>query len=216
MKTLTCILAALALTASAAGAAVLWDQASFDPWGAGYFNVVAGGPPFGMTVYTVSHITVDPGKQWTIDSITTYYSALDQGWGDVIYQGHVHVFPKTGPLPVDGVDDPAASTLVPMSGAFVDDHIEVTATGLGIVLDPGEYWIGITPHGAAGIMGPELHLASLTFYGDASASYDPNAFPGPAAWMTFNPGVDAAILIQGNLIVANEEMAWGAMKSLYR
>ncbi|MBU0743525.1 hypothetical protein KKG45_08055 [bacterium] len=216
MKTLTCMLAALALLAGVASAADLWDQTGFDPWGAGFFNVAAGGPPFGMTVYTVNHVTVEADNQWTISSISTYYSALDPGWGGSISQGYVNVFSKTGPLPIDGVDDPSAGMLVPMSAVLDVDHFVVTASGLNITLNPGEYWIGMTPMAASGPMGPEIHLSTTSFYGDASASFDQYAFPGPPAWFNFNPGVDAAILIQGNLIVANEEMVWGELKSLYR
>ncbi len=205
------VLVALAQTA---GGAVLWDQSDYDVWGAGFYNAESGAPPFGMTVFSVNHITVD--NVWLVDSITTYYSALDPVWGDGIAQGYLHVFGKTDPLPVDGTDDPTASPLVTMSGTLDGDHIVVTASGLNLSLEPGEYWIGITPIAASGPFGPEIHLSSLTLMGDATASYDPFAFPGPPAWINFNPGVDASILIEGVITVANQEMTWGGIKSLYK
>lgn len=214
MKKLTCTLGLLAILAGSAGAVTLWDQSDYDLVGSGFFNTVAGMAPMGMTVHTVNHVTVPEGEMWNVDTITIYFSCVDQSWGSSITQGNLHVFNKSAALPVDGTDDPTASTLVTMSGTFLTDHIEVTASGLGLSLSPGEYWIGITPYGTAGFFGPEIHLPSQTLYGDASASYDPYGMP--VAWYNMNAGVDAAILIEGNLVVSNEAMAWGDMKSLYR
>ena len=209
---------AVLLIAQTAAADILWDRSNFDPFGPGFFNVEAGGPPFGLTQHCVNHVTVG-GNGWMIESISTYYSALDPLWGDGIIDGYLHVFDKTGPLPIDGSDDPTASTVVAMSGVLNGDHIVVTAAGLNLSLAPGEYWIGITPVGFAGPFGPEIHLASVdALAGDASASYDPFAFPGPPAWFNFNPGIEASILIEGteDSPVSNDASTWGAIKSLYR
>jgi hypothetical protein len=204
----------LAALAQTAGAEVLWDQSDFDPMGAGFFNSESGSPPFGLTMFSVCDITVD--SEWTVDSITQYYSALDPAWGDAIFEGYLHVFAKTGPLPVDDVDDPTTSPLVSMTGVFDTDHIVVMASGLDLTLAAGEYWIGITPIAPGGVMGPELHLASATLIGDATASYDPYSSPNPPAWMNFTPDTDAALTIEGDLVVATDEMTWGGVKSLYR
>ncbi len=192
----------LMIVISSASADVLWDQSDYDVASAGFFNAISGAPPFGMTVYSVSHITVD-GAGWDVDAISVYFSALDPAWGDGITQGSLHIFDKTSTLPVDGVDDPVLSITVPMSGVFDSDHIRVTASGLGLSLDPGEYWIGITPEAVSGPFGPEVHLPSQTYIGDATASYDPNAFPGPPAWNNMNPGVDAAMMIEGSAVLEN-------------
>ena len=216
-KVMTALFAGL-LLASTASADVLWDRSSFDAFGAGFFNVDAGGPPFGITMYTVHHVVVGGGG-WTIDSITLYYSALDPAWGTGIANGTLHVFDKTGPLPIDGTDDPTASPIVAMSGTLDADHWVVTASGLDLALAPGEYWIGITPIAGAGPFGPEIHLASLDPpSGDDSASYDPFAFPGPPAWLNFNPGYEASILIEGTEEgpVSVEASSFGGVKALYR
>ena len=203
--------------ASTASADVLWDQSDFDPFGAGFFNSESGEPPFGMTQYCVNDVMVT-GDGWMVESISIYFSALDPFWGDGILEGKLHLFPKTGPLPVDGVDDPTASPVVAMSGVFVDDHIVVTASGLSLEVLPGEYWIGITPVAPSGGFGPEIHLSSMTLMGDASASYDPFAFPGPPAWFQLNPGVDAAIFIEGTPIqpTPTTETSWGQVKALFQ
>ena len=199
----------------ASSAAVLWDQSDFDPWGPGFFNSESGGPPFGMTQHSVNDISVG-GTGWQIESITTYYSALDLTWGDGITQGYLHIFDKTAPLPVDGVDDPTASPVVSMSALLNVDHWIVTAADLNVDLAPGEYWIGITPIAPSGPFGPEIHMASLTLTGDATASYDVYAFPGPPTWYNLNPGVDASILIEGTAPTPIDDATWGAIKALYR
>ena len=207
------LLCAVVLLASVASADVLWEQSDFDPWGAGFYNSESGGPPFGMTWHGVNHVTVTEG--WNVDSITTYYSAMDMAWGGAITQGYVHVYMKVGPLPVDGIDDPTMSPVVPMAGVFNVDHFDVTASGLGIYLAPGEYWIGTTPIAPSGPFGPEIHLSSMTLIGDATASYD--VYGMPAAWFNFNPGVDAAILIEGTVAgTPVEEMTWGSVKAMFR
>lgn len=210
------ILAALVAAALAGPvqADVLWDQ-SADPFGAGFFNSVSGSPPFGITQYVVSDVTV-PASGWYVETITTYYSFLDPFWGTSISEGHVNVFPKTGALPVDGTDDPTISMLVPMTGTDIGGMWQVQATGLGIVLPAGEYWIGITPVAPSGPFGPEIHLGSTTFLGAETASYDPFQSPGPPAWFNFNPGTDASIKIEGANPTSVDAFSWTRVKSLYR
>lgn len=208
--------AAAFLLAQGAAADILWDQSDYDEFGPGFFNAEAGGPPFGMTVHAVCDVTV-PAAGWNVESITTWYSALDPAWGAGIASGFLHIFPKTGALPVDGSDDPTASAVVPMSGTLVGTTWVVTASGLGVNLAAGDYWIGITPSAPSGPFGPEIYLSSLTPMGDATASYDVFAFPGPAAWFNFNPGVDASILIEGTEggSTATEQNTWGGVKALF-
>ncbi len=213
-RLVTVVALSLIVAATAVSAGTLWDQSTFDPLGAGYYNSVSGAPPFGSTNYAVCDVTV--ANTWVIDSITMYFSALDAGWGGAISQGYVNIFPKSGTLPVDGTDDPTIGTLVTMTGTLNVDHFVVTASGLGITLAPGEYWIGITPIAPGGFMGPEICLMDLNPAGDATASYDPNAFPGPAAWMATWPGEDASILITGDQPVPVEESTWGNIKALYK
>lgn len=211
------LFAVMGLLAQGAGADVLWDQSDFDMFGAGYFNSVSGDPPLGVTMYGVNDVTVG-GEGWHVESISTYYSALDPGWGSAITEGKLHVFPKSGPLPVDSTDDPAASMTVPMTGTFDTDHIVVTASGLDLDLPAGDYWIGITPVAPSGPFGPEIQMSSFTLMGDATASDDPSGSFGGPGWFVFNPDLDATILIEGvvNTPTPAQEMAWGQLKNLYR
>ena len=92
-----------------------------------------------------------------------------------------------------------------MSATLQGDHFVVTASGLRLYVAPGEYWIGITPRAPSGFFGPEPHLATMTLVGDATASLDPYAFPGPPGWFNFNPGVDAVISVEGSLIAGCDD-----------
>ena len=207
------VLCVVALLASVASAEVLWDQSDFNPAGAAFYNSESGSPPFGMTWHAVNDVTVTEG--WNVDSITTYYSAIDPMWGTAIAEGYVHVFAKVGPLPVDGVDDPTMSPIVPMVGVLVGSHFEVTASGLGLYLAPGEYWISTTPFAPAGMWGPECNHSSLTPIGDATASYD--AYGVPLAWVNVHAGLDAAILIEGTIATSPvEETTWASVKAMFR
>lgn len=212
MLKLTVLLVAVAMIASSAAADTLWDQSDVAPFGAGYFNSISGDPPFGITVYAVSDVTVD--NEWLVTDIVQYYSAVDQNWGLGIFQGVLTIIPKTGPTPAPG-DDPATGIMVPMTATVVpgpiDPMTEVKASGLSIMLSPGEYWIGITPDAPGGFFGPEIQLSVATSIGEATASWDIGA-PG---WTVTNPGVDASLVIKGGVTVPTEAASWGKVKSIY-
>jgi hypothetical protein len=215
LSTTLLTLALLTIAAPSRGA-VLWDQSDYNLFGGGFFNSVSGGPPFGVTMFAVSDVTVT-GAPWHVDTISTYYSVLDPSWVEAISQGHLHVFPKSGPLPSDVTDDPAASPLVPMTGTNLDGGVGlVQATGLNLDLAPGEYWIGITPVAPSGPFGPEIQMSSHTLIGADTATFDLFAFPGPPAWFNFNPGLDQAMRIDGTGPVSVESTSWSRIKATYR
>ena len=211
MAQLMVVLVALTFIASSAAAVTLWDQSDYDLASPGYFNSEGGGPPFGLTWYTVGDVVVD--TEWMITEITQYYGAVDPNWGLGIFQGAVNIFPKTGSMPGAG-DDPTIGMIVPMTGTVNGEVTVVTASGLSILLTPGEYWIGITPSAAAGPFGPEPQLPSLTHIGDDSASYDAFGFPMPM-WFDFNPGFDGSLVISGDAVVPTDSVSWGKVKALY-
>lgn len=211
MVQFTVVLVALAYLASSAAAVTLWDQSDADPFGAGFFNSISGAPPMGITVYAVSDVSVD--NVWMVNEIVQYYSAIDQFWGLGIFQGVLTIVPKMGSLPVD---DPATGIMIPMSGAvftppgFIDPVTVVKASGLSIMLQPGEYWIGITPDAPAGFFGPEIQLSVAAPYGDPTASWD----MGMPGWAATN-GADATLIVNGEIAVPNEATSWGKVKSVY-
>jgi hypothetical protein len=217
MRKMTMLLTFSLLCVAAPGRGeVLWDQSDYDLFGGGFFNSVSGGPPFGVTMFAVSDVTVT-GAPWHVETINTFYSVVSPTWGDAISEGHVHVFPKVGPLPIDATDVPTASPLVSMTGTLITGGVcQVQATGLNIDLAPGEYWIGITPIAPSGPFGPEIQMSSHTLIGVDTAVYDLYAFPGPPAWFVFNPGLDQAMSIEGTRPVSVESTSWSRIKATYR
>jgi hypothetical protein len=205
MKSLT-ILAILVSAAIAipAQADVIWDQSALDPFGPGQAN--SNSPGFGgFVIHGVQDVTITSAT--TIDTITQYYSTWNFDWPGAVTSGYVHVWPKTGPLPTE---DASTSPLVAMTAAYGDpDVLEISATGLGIAVTPGEYWIGITPIAPAGISGANLQYSTAQV-GDPVASYD------LSTWDNYYPGYDGAILIEGTMPVSVEANSWSQVKNLYR
>lgn len=200
---------AIVALATVAGADVLWDQSTPDEAVPGFFNTESGAPPFGLTMYTVNDVVVN--DTWNVTTISTFWSILDEGWANLT-EGYVHVFPKTGPLPA-ATDDPVLSMVVPMTATVSANYGTLVADGLGLVLEAGDYWIGITPIAPSGPFGPEVQFSCTNYLGDETASYDPY---GPGDWFTFNPGYDATLLIEGDVTVATESHSLTNVKSLFR
>jgi hypothetical protein len=204
------VIAALSLLflVQAAGADILWDQSTLDLAAPGIANSES--PGFGgFEIHTVGDVMI-AGTGWSIETITLYYSSWNQDWLTAVTQGYLHVFPKNGSLPTE---DPTQSQVIAMSASWgvTSDIIEVAASGLGLWLDPGEYWIAITPMGPAGLFGANLQFPTAVI-GDQAASYD-TMFPG---WTNMYPGYDGAMLIEGEMAVPVESSSWGGIKSIYR
>ncbi len=203
----------LALSITLAGAAVaqdiLWDQtAGYEGWQQGFFNAIAGAPPFGSTMYTVNDIVV-PAGGWTVDTYRIYYDGFDASWAGAVTSAVLYLEPKTGSLPIG---DPSTGTTVAVTATILGNgFLELTATGLGLVIAEGEYWIGLTPFAPNS---DNIHV-SVPAVGDDSPTYDAGGFPMPM-WGSWAPGLDGAILIEGMGPVANEAASLGTVKALYR
>jgi hypothetical protein len=211
--TLLVALATFAL-AGAVHAEVLWDQSAYDPFGAGLYNSVSGSPPLGITAYSVCDVHV--GETWNMDGMTTWFTLIDGGWGTGITQGHIHVFPKVGSLPINGTDDPAASVVVPMNATVDGSSWRVHAAGFSIPLAPGDYWIGMTPIAPSGPFGPEINLSTTAHFGDDSPTLDPFDFIGGPGWFVLTPGVDATLQIEGSRPTSVDSRTWAGIKAIYR
>jgi hypothetical protein len=209
------LIAVLTLTlvvglSSFAGAADLWDQtAGYESWSAGFFNNIAGSPPFGSTMYTANDIVV-PAGGWVIETMKIYYDGFNPGWAGAVTSAVLYVEPKTGPAPTG---DPSTGTTVTVATTVLGNgFLEVAANGLDLVLDEGEYWISLTPS----TPNADNIFVSVANVGDASPTYDAFGFPMPM-WGAWVPDFDGAILIQGyDGTVDTEEMSWDQTKAMYR
>ena len=191
-----------------ASADTLWDQSALSGTGAGVYNSVSGSPPFGSTVYALSDVVV-PAGGWTINSISTYFSALGfANWATDVTQARLNIFSRDGALPASG-NNPGTGTLVTLTCTFSSfdagpdfgfQNVNVaTAAGLNIVLAPGNYWIGLTPI-APGGFDLESNWGSSTVIGGNSAMRSPfTGFGMPPANTWSDSGAEGAILIEGTL-----------------
>jgi hypothetical protein len=206
-------LTALALAIMLAGssvAEVLHDQSAIEPgWTQGFLNTIAGNTRTGYIVYGVSDVNVG-GTGWIIDSITIYVQSLDSQ----PTTAYLNIFLKTSsPLPAaDQV--PNQDLAVPVTTTYIpgtDQIYAITASGLDILLYPGDYWIGLTPLESAFFY--STHAPAETQMYDNQASYD-------ASWMVWDnlyAAKDATILIEGSSqVVATEKMSIGSVKALFR
>ena len=214
MKKLLLTLCLLVAMAGIATADVIWDQSDYDVNWAGYWNSETGCAPFGGTIHVANDITIF--DYVTVNSITTYYTKFDFGFMGV-NEAYLWIAPRTGALPVTGTDNPHdPGLLVPVAVTDVGGAFAVTASGLNVVLTPGDYWFSLTPIAPSGPWGPEFNIVSNTTIGMDSVAIEFCGF-FPPAWVEGQPGLDASILIEGTVdVVANEDVSWGQVKALYR
>jgi hypothetical protein len=137
------------------------------------------------STYLVNDVVVG-GAGWHIDSVTGFFTTNpDFGNWPAVGDVRLNIFNKTAPLPL-GTDDPAAGSLV--SAAFTDmggNQANVTASGLGIFLAPGEYWIGLTPRLPIDPYGQQFHWNSAALVGDLTGMRNPGgAFGAGTDWYT--------------------------------
>jgi hypothetical protein len=219
MKKLQMIVALVGLLAigAVAQADVLWDQSDYDAVGMqSWYDSQSGCAPFGMTVHSASDIHV-----WdfvTISKITTWYTPFNSGNGAAT-QAYLYITPKTGPLPIDGVDLPQENgTLITITAtqSLVDGMWNIVAADLAISLAPGDYWVSLTPILPGGFFGPDTHLRALGSWGVPSTSYE---YCGSSAstWAVLPEPLDLSILIEGSIdTVPTETTTWGEAKALFR
>lgn len=212
MKKLLMIIATLTLSVSVASADVLWDQSAINPNGDSYMDSYSIGPWGDVIVYGASDFNLDVDA--VITSVTTFYTNGGE-WQPGNYDALLDIFEKTGPIPVDGVDDPLTTGVtVPVTLTDMGDGtLALNASGLNLALAAGQYWIMLSPTVPDGPGFREFHLVSETTVMDNSAWIE---FGGwlPAAWA--DNGRDGTLLIEGDFTVATEAVSFGGVKSLYR
>ena len=122
----------------------------------------------------------------------------------------LYIEPKTGATPVG---DPGTGTSVTCSAVTLGNgFLEVSASGLGVSLAEGEYWVGLTP---ATPNANNIHV-SVAAVGNDSPTYDAFGFPVPM-WAAWSPGLDGAMLIEGEMgAVAVDASTWGGLKAIFR
>jgi hypothetical protein len=207
--TLAAILAlALSTLATAAGAAVLWDQSTIDPNGPGIVGSYS--PGFGgFVAHTVNDITV-PAEGWHVTSITQYYAGFNYAWTNLTL-GYVNIQPKSGALPTAAVSAVQVPMSCVISGDYQGQPIFAVTAALNLDLVPGSYWVGLTPIAPAGLDGANLMWATTTI-GSPVATF---LSPGP--WDVFYGDYDSTFRVEGdvNAPVPTAATTWGRLKAMY-
>ena len=210
------VLPAIAVCAfgTVANADVLWDQSNFDAGINALVDQEFGDFPT-YSSYMVMDVMTDAGG-WMLDSVTTYYTFGSGFWSNAINTGRLSIFEKTGGLPGAG-DDPSASASVPVTLTLAGDHWEVTASGLGMMLDGNkEYWIGLTPIADFGVYGQEFHLAAPIVGVDTAWRNPGGSFGFGDQWQNvagidsggmWVGNYDAAFLLEGYVVPAPGALA---------
>jgi hypothetical protein len=216
MKKLLIIIAAMTLTVSAASGAVLWDQSATRPDLAGFWNSDSPGMFGGGQIFGASDITLATGSR--ITTITTYYTNTG-AWAPGVYAAWFDIYPKTGPTPVTGTDDPLVAANVNVTIADIGNQVlSVTLSGLNEELAPGDYWVLLSPVAPQGFIGvPEFQIFfDGPVMGDPSCQIEFGGFFAPV-WAPNGDALDGSILIEGDMdVVATEAASFGGVKSLYR
>ena len=217
MKKLLLTLAALTIMATGASAqTVLWDQSDFDmveQWG--MWDAVSGCAPFGGSIHYANDFWT--GDEVRITRVTTWYTGFNFETASTV-EAYLAIFPKTGNIPVDGVDLPQENgTLVSVTATLNGDGAyEIVADGLDIYLTQGEYWLSLTPLVPGGPWGPDFHFRAMTNWGDPSAWYEYCGQFAPA-WTPNIDSLDASMRIEGTIeVVPNEDHTWSDMKTMFR
>jgi hypothetical protein len=138
------VLSAAVNVSDAQGPGILFDLPP-----TGFFRLVNQDfPDFpSFNAYLVNDIDV-PAQGWCIDEVRIYVSNGNPGqgfssWVGGVTVGTINVFEDDGAL---DSENPALGTPVVVACEdFGTDVLSVTASGLGLELSPGTYWIGLCP-----------------------------------------------------------------------
>jgi hypothetical protein len=199
------VFAFVAAAASVARADLLWDQYTVSGTTAMIQDQVFTDFP-NHSLFIVGDVTV--GSQgWNIESVSTLVaiSGSLSTWQANVTQGRLSIFAKTGLLPNVG-DDPSSSPLVAITTIEVAAGAEIKASGLGINLSAGSYWVGLTPIGPSTIPGYHFHTTAATNIGDPSAIRNPgNGYGHGTNWGNLSlfgqPANDTSLRINGHALV---------------
>lgn len=213
--------AALALSlsfASAAGAAVLWDQSTLNATLDGTVDLSSNSCSQ-ISGNTKVHIASDVHFNGPV-IITAVRIYETPGNVQAATQAYLWITPKTGPLPVgSNTDVEAAGILVPITvSAAVGGVVTVSAQNLNRSLPAGDYWVSLTPRHSLGIFPYTWHIYTAgSPVGDPSAAIV--ACTANSSWVyPLDPQSrpDYSIKIEGDAVVPTLHSTWAQVKSIYR
>jgi len=210
--------AVLALSfATAASAAVLWDQSNLNATLDGTIDLssTSCSQISGNTkVHIASDVHFD--NPVVISAVRIYETP---GNVQAATQGYLWIAPKTGSLPTgSNTDVEAAAILVPIVvSPVVGGVVTVSAQGLSRSLPAGDYWVSLTPRHSLGLFPYTWHIYSAgPVVGNPSAAIV--ACTANSNWVyPLDPNrPDYSIKIEGDIPVPTLHSSWSRVKSIYR
>ena len=210
--------AVLALSfATAASAAVLWDQSNLNATLDGTIDLssTSCSQISGNTkVHIASDVHFD--NPVVISAVRIYETP---GNVQAATQAYLWIAPKTGPLPTaSNTDVEAAAILVPIVvSPVVGGVVTVSAQGLSRSLPAGDYWVSLTPKHSLGQFPYTWHIyAAGPVVGNSSAAIV--ACTANSNWVyPLDPNrPDYSIKIEGDIPVPTLHSSWSRVKSIYR
>ena len=135
-----------------------------------------------FSTYLVHHIVLD--RKTAIHDITTYFTNVNLGWPLGAVDARLNIFDQFGSLPDNGLDNPQDGTLVTANIADNGDLGLKAYTNLGgnLVLQAGEYWIGLAPILDFLVFGQEFHRGSDNFLKNSAARNPGGGFKLGTDW----------------------------------
>lgn len=210
----------LAFFASAASAAVLWDQSNWNKNNEGSVNLSSNSCSQ-ISGNTKAHVANDVhfSSPVTITTIRIYETT---GNVQTATQAYLWIAPKTGPLPTapaSQVNTAANIKSITTATEVIDGKtaVVVTCSGLNIALLPGDYWVSLTPRHSLGVFPYTVALVTADpVVGDPSPTLV--ACTENSNWTeALAPNhYDYAMKIEGDQPVPAREGSWGTLKALYR
>jgi hypothetical protein len=168
--------------------------------------------------YGLSSVTV-PAGGWKVDAIAIYTSPSQPADWRKVSRARLNVIAKKGNLP-DAAADPRKGREVEVTVREAQKGVyEVRAAELKLTLEPGEYWIGLTPiHSQAnGFAG---HLIAFGVrdarFDDVHLAVSENLRPEERVWAALHPtrpGEHLSIRIEGWHLQRGQLLDWPADKN---
>ena len=107
-----------------------------------------------FSIYLVAHISLD--RAYFIHDITTYFTNLNNLWPLGNINAALNIYNQVGGLP-DNADVPQQAVVTANLAAAANGFSLTVSLDGDLVLEAGDYWIGLTPSLEFGAFGSEFH-----------------------------------------------------------
>lgn len=203
--------------ATAAGAAVLWDQSALNATLDGTIDLSSNSCSQ-ISGNTKVHIANDVHFDNPV-VITTVRIYETPGNVQTATQAYLWIAPKTSSEPTNSSSEinNAANLVSITESAVVNGVVTVSATGLNRALPAGDYWVALTPKHSLGIYPYTWHIyAAGPVIGDPSPEIVACTVNSTWSYPLDPNRPDYSIRIEGDLPVATLKSSWARVKSIYR